>query len=85
MNTHLYATAVSVLADHGDYGHPWPYFWIFPVLFWIGLISFGFLFRRGCRRGSGIGTLRSSFARGEISEEDYLTRLEVLRRSRRRF
>ncbi|MGY2062586.1 hypothetical protein ACW9HQ_47535, partial [Nocardia gipuzkoensis] len=74
MNTHLYTTTVSVLADHSEYGHhPWPYFWIFPVLFWIGLITLGFVFRRGCRRDNGIGTLRSSFARGEISEEDYLT------------
>ncbi|MFI5780026.1 hypothetical protein [Nocardia sp. NPDC051570] len=87
MNIHLYSAAVSLLADqHSDYGGgPWPYFWIFPLLFWLGLITVGFVFRRGCRRDRGIGTLRSAFARGEIGEEDYLTRLAVLRRSRRRF
>ncbi|MCM6772817.1 SHOCT domain-containing protein [Nocardia sp. CDC159] len=86
MNEHLSSAAVSVLADHSDYGwHPGPYFWIFPLLFWLGLITLGIVFRRGRRRDDGIGTLRSAFARGEISEEDFLTRLEVLRRSRRRF
>ncbi|MBO0856385.1 MAG: hypothetical protein J2P18_21770 [Nocardia sp.] len=74
-----------MLADHCQYGwHPWPFFWIFPLLFWIvvivGLVR---LARRGGFRDSGIGTLRSSFARGEISEDDYLSRLEVLRRTRR--
>ncbi|MBF6332774.1 SHOCT domain-containing protein [Nocardia transvalensis] len=84
MNTYLTSTTVSVLADHADYGwHPWPFFWIIPILFWLTVIAL-FVFRRGFGRDNGIGTLRSAYARGEISEEDYLTRLDVLRRSRRR-
>ncbi|MFF0493203.1 hypothetical protein ACFYTQ_29610 [Nocardia sp. NPDC004068] len=78
MNEYLSAAA--------EYGwHPWPFFWIFPVLFWLAAITFAVRFRRGCGRDSGVGLLRSAFARGEISEEDYLSRLAVLRRSRRLF
>ncbi|MEU6564477.1 hypothetical protein [Nocardia nova] len=77
------SATTNLVADH--YGwHPWPFFWIFPLLFWLVVIAgLALLVRRSSLRDSGIGALRSSFARGEISEEDYLSRLEVLRRTRR--
>ncbi len=85
MTHHLSSATTNLLADQYHHSwHPWPFFWIFPLLFWtvviIGLVVFA---RRGWFRDRGIGTLRSSFARGEIDEQDYLNRLEILRRTRR--
>ncbi|MFJ1458619.1 hypothetical protein [Nocardia sp. N2S4-5] len=84
MNIYTSPETMSFLADHYDGGpHPWPFFWIFPVLFWLTVIAVVFVSRRARWRDRGIGTLRSAFARGEIDEDQYLTRLEVLRRTRR--
>ncbi|NKY84332.1 hypothetical protein [Nocardia veterana] len=83
MTTYL---ATTYLADHHGYGwHPWPFFWIFPVVFWLLVATAVVLVaRRGGFRDPGVATLRAAFARGEISEQDYLNRLDVLRRTRRR-
>ncbi|MEV4129865.1 SHOCT domain-containing protein [Nocardia sp. NPDC049707] len=68
-------------ADHYDGGwHPWPLFWIFPLLFWATIIVvFVFARRRFWAQQSGIGALRTAFARGEITEDQYRSRLAVLR------
>ncbi|WP_157170685.1 hypothetical protein [Nocardia araoensis] len=40
MNIFTRPEAVSFLADHYDGGwHPWPLFWIFPLLFWPTVIA----------------------------------------------
>ncbi|MBB5913332.1 putative membrane protein [Nocardia transvalensis] len=84
MNIYAHPEALTFLADHydGDW-HPWPFFWIFPVVFWLAVIGVIVVSRRARWRDRGIGTLRTAFARGEIDEDQYLTRLEVLRRTRR--
>ncbi|WP_433600829.1 SHOCT domain-containing protein [Nocardia sp. CA-135953] len=81
MNIFTQPEAVTFLADHYDGGwHPWPFFWIFPVLFWATIIVvFVFARRRFRTHRSGIGALRIAFARGEISEDQYRSRLAVLR------
>ncbi|MFJ2835457.1 hypothetical protein ACIO52_08855 [Nocardia sp. NPDC087230] len=86
MNTFDSATTLTLLADHYAGGwHPWPFFWIFPLLFWITVIAVLFFARRRCAgRGGGIGALRTGFARGEISESEYRSRLAVLSEPRPR-
>ncbi|HZE37590.1 MAG TPA: SHOCT domain-containing protein [Stackebrandtia sp.] len=83
MNT--ITTAMSTgLAHWGHYG--WgggPWFLLFP-LFWIAVIVvIAAVFRRkrgGWHYNHGAeGVLRERFAKGEISEEEYRQRLEVLR------
>ncbi|QIS08393.1 hypothetical protein [Nocardia arthritidis] len=72
----------TYLADQTGW-HPWPYFWIFPLLFWTTFIVLAVVLRRRFyRRTSGIGALRTAFARGEISEDEYRSRLTVLREKR---
>ncbi len=65
----------------GPHGGPW--FLLFP-LFWFTVIVVAiFLFRRGrpgWRSASAEVMLGELFARGEISEEEYRKRREVLRR-----
>ncbi|MGY0502815.1 hypothetical protein ACWZHB_30380 [Nocardia sp. FBN12] len=80
MNISGTTTTLTLLADHYDGGwHPWPFFWIFPVLFWIAVIALVFFARRRCAgRGGAVGALREGFARGEITETDYRTRLAIL-------
>ncbi|WP_280343002.1 hypothetical protein [Nocardia neocaledoniensis] len=80
MNTFDSASTLTLLADHYDGGwHPWPFFWIFPLLFWVTVLAVLFFARRRCAdRGSGLAALRDGFARGEISEAEYRTRLAVL-------
>ncbi|MFF3227877.1 SHOCT domain-containing protein [Nocardia suismassiliense] len=72
---------LTFLADHYDGGwHPWPFFWIVPLLFWIAVLTVAFLARRRfAGRAGGVGTLRTAFARGEITEDEYRSRLAVLR------
>ncbi|WP_040864543.1 hypothetical protein [Nocardia exalbida] len=85
MNIFTHPEAVSFLADHYDGGwHPWPFFWIFPLLFWPTVVAvLVFARRRFIGRASGIGALRTAFARGEITEEQYRSRLAVLSEPRR--
>ncbi|MFI5536091.1 hypothetical protein ACIA5H_06825 [Nocardia sp. NPDC051900] len=86
MNIFTRPEAVSFLADHYDGGwHPWPFFWIFPLLFWLTVVTvLVFARRRFIGRVSGIGALRIAFARGEITEEQYRSRLAVLSEPRRK-
>jgi putative membrane protein len=79
---------IGVLArEAGAWGWLWP-LWIVAV--WVGLFFlFGFLFRRRGRGWhdhhaiqSAEGVLGERYARGEITEEEYQKRLDVLRRSR---
>jgi putative membrane protein len=80
-------TAEEVLAHYGDWGLGgwWPIFPLFWVLLWGVLIFAVFRFRRG--RGpwhharSGEAVLGERYARGEITEDEYRERLNVLRRS----
>ncbi|GAA5048260.1 SHOCT domain-containing protein [Nocardia callitridis] len=85
MNISAHPEALTFLADHySDGWQPWPLFWIFPMLFWIIVLTTVFLVRRRFHRHeSGIGALRSAFARGEITEEQYRSRLAVLREPKR--
>src|SRR4051812_9513413 len=80
MNIFTYPEAMSVLADHYDGAwHPWPFFWIFPLLFWLTFLAVVFFAqRRFIGRASRIGALRTAFARGEITQEQYRSRLAVL-------
>ncbi|MFG1797032.1 hypothetical protein [Nocardia sp. NPDC049149] len=76
--------AMTFLADHYDGWHPWPFFWIFPLLFWIGFLAVVFFARRRfAGHQSGIGALRTAFAKGEITEDQYRSRLAVLREPKR--
>ncbi|MFB8279909.1 hypothetical protein [Nocardia colli] len=85
MNISTHPEAIVFLADHYDGGwHPWPFFWIFPLLFWITFLTLAFFARRRfIGRDSGVGALRTAFARGEITEDQYRSRLAVLREPRR--
>ncbi|MEV4239566.1 MULTISPECIES: SHOCT domain-containing protein [unclassified Nocardia] len=80
MNILTQPEAITFWADHYDGGwHPWPFFWIFPLLFWAAIIVFFVARRRFWGHQSGIGVLRTAFARGEITEQQYRSRLAVLR------
>ena len=76
--------ASLVLATHehwgGHAGGWWPIFPIFWILFFVGL--FWLCGRRRRRhhdgRHAGRSVLAERFARGEISEQEYRDRLEVL-------
>jgi putative membrane protein len=67
----------------GRFG-PGPWWPVFPILFW-GLLVAGLIFwarRRpgGWHRGpSAEAVIAERYARGEVSEEEYRTRLAVLR------
>lgn len=62
----------------------WGGFWILVALVLAVLLWGGMRSRSGGRRSGGVGRdaeeeLRSRFARGEIDEEEFARRLEVLR------
>jgi putative membrane protein len=72
----------TILAVAGWHGGPW--FLLFP-LFWIALFGAWFLFRRPDERGrthSAEEILGERYARGEITDEEYRERREVLRGGR---
>jgi putative membrane protein len=80
--------AGEVLARGGDWG-PGPWWPIFPILWllFLGFVIFAvFRFRRGGGRWhpgpSAEGVLAERYARGEISEDEYRERLEVLKGTR---
>ncbi|QBS42594.1 hypothetical protein DMB37_23300 [Nocardia sp. CS682] len=55
-------------------------FWIVPLLFWIVVLTVALLARRlFSGLGGGVGMLRTAFARGEITEDEYRSRLAVVR------
>lgn len=77
--TNIFAiTADSNWPHHGAWWLPFGLLWIlaFSVLIWFAV--------RGGRRGERSATeiLAERYARGEISSEEYRTRLEELRRHR---
>ncbi|HJR45800.1 MAG TPA: SHOCT domain-containing protein [Actinomycetota bacterium] len=81
--------AAPVLADHmhHDHGGWWPIFPIFWILLFVGL--FWLARRRGACRphrhyGSGESVLAERYARGEITENEYRERREVLRGPRKK-
>jgi putative membrane protein len=81
------ATHVTEYGHHWGHGGWWP---IFPILWFllIGFVVFAIFRRRRfggpCHHGqSSESVLRERFARGEIEEDEYRKRLEVLRRDRK--
>ncbi|WP_063022209.1 SHOCT domain-containing protein [Nocardia niwae] len=81
MNIFTRPEAVSFLADAYDGAwHPWPFFWILPLLFWLTAVTVLVVLvrRRFIGHASGVGALRTAYARGEITEEQYRSRLAVL-------
>jgi putative membrane protein len=73
-------TAILAFSAHPA-GHDGPGLWfLVPVTFWLTVIVIAALWWR--RRAATPGperTLGETFARGEITEEDYRARLAVLR------
>ncbi|MDG3010591.1 SHOCT domain-containing protein [Rhodococcus sp. D2-41] len=89
MNTLIADPTTTALLADTCYRHGWgpgPWFVIFPILFWIAVIAFFVMLRRrrlGCTGRGGESTLADLFARGEITEEQYRTRRDVLREKRK--
>ncbi|MFI9406022.1 SHOCT domain-containing protein [Nocardia sp. NPDC052316] len=80
MNISSQPEVVNCLADLYHDWEPWPFFWIVPLLVWIVVLTAALLARRLFgRRADGVGVLRTAFARGEITEDEYRSRLAVLR------
>lgn len=75
--------AAPILADHLDHHHGewWP---LFPLLWFALFLGIFFLIRRrgGCAPGrrTGEAVLAERYAKGEISEEEFDERRQVLRR-----
>ncbi|UTT59521.1 SHOCT domain-containing protein [Cellulosimicrobium cellulans] len=74
---------------HAGWG-PGPWWFVFPLLWFLLFASVVFLVARRARRGGGPGGWRTSgpdpvailgerYARGEIDEQEYRSRLAVLR------
>ena len=83
--------AVASVA-HPGWG-PGPWWFVFPLLWFLLFASVVFLVARRARRGGGPGGWRATgpdpvailgerYARGEIDEQEYRTRLAVLRGGR---
>ena len=66
----------------------WPIFPLFWLLFWVGVVVFFASSRRrwyrhgGHHGHAGENVLAERFARGEINEQEYRERLDVLKRVR---
>ncbi|CAM3203871.1 SHOCT domain-containing protein [Stackebrandtia soli] len=74
------AVIASNLHEHGPGFGGGPWFLLIP-LFWIAVfVTVGIVFKRRFRNHGAVGVLRERFARGEVSEEEYRERLEVLRK-----
>lgn len=79
-------TTLAITADHWDGDGP-PVFWpVFPILWFLCIVGVTTLVilwrRRQCEaspRRAGEARLAEKFAAGEISDEDYRTRRDVLR------
>ena len=73
--------ATTVLAET-CYGHDGPHgFFLFPLLLLVVLLLVVRPWRRRhCRGGGGEQVLAERFARGEIGEEEFRSRRDVLRR-----
>jgi putative membrane protein len=84
-------TTLATTVAHGPYG-VFPFFWIFPLLWFLLAVTVIVLVSRRWRRTGGPGwgpgasgesVLAERFARGDIDEVEYRARLEVLRSGRR--
>jgi putative membrane protein len=81
----------ALIATHADgWGHgpgPWALIPLTFFLVWIAVIAFAvWRFRRGgapWARHSGQSVLAERYARGEISDEEYRTRRDVLKEQTR--
>jgi putative membrane protein len=73
---------LATWGNHPGWG-PGPWFLLFPLLFWTAVIVALVVTRRRWRGRSGESTLADVFARGEITEAEYRSRLAVLRENRR--
>ncbi|HEX6675508.1 MAG TPA: SHOCT domain-containing protein [Actinomycetes bacterium] len=72
---------------HGPWGGGPGWWWVFPVLFWVLVLSAaGYLLYRGSSRRSARSaaeqTLAERFARGEIDADELRQRRSVLRGKR---
>ncbi len=89
-------TEVLANGPHYGWGGPGPFFFIFPLLWFLLFATVVFLIARRARRGARAGwggpwaahasagadpvtLLGNRFARGEIDEAEYRSRLAVLR------
>jgi putative membrane protein len=81
MNTLL--TIATPLAHDPDRWGPGPWFLVFPLLFWTAIVLLFVFGRRRVLGRQGEGTLRDTYARGEITEAEYRQRLAVLKETRR--
>jgi putative membrane protein len=89
-------TEVLANGPHYGWGGPGPFFFIFPLLWFLLFATVVFLIARRARRGARAGwggpwaahaasgtdpvtLLGTRFARGEIDEAEYRSRLAVLR------
>ncbi|WP_435737959.1 SHOCT domain-containing protein [Cellulosimicrobium sp. PMB13] len=87
-------TTTAAAAAPGTHWGPGPWWFVFPLLWFLLFASVVFLVARRARRGWGPGgswrqsgpdpvtVLGERFARGEIDEQEYRTRLTVLREPR---
>jgi putative membrane protein len=81
---------LGTIGEFGARGYGHGFGWIFPLMFWLLiLVGIFFLARRkhdwrewhGVRSGEAV--LAERYAKGEISEEEYRQRKEVLREGRK--
>jgi putative membrane protein len=81
---------LATVGEFGARGFGYGFGWIFPLMFWVLiLVGIFFLVRRkqdwrewhGARSGEAV--LAERYAKGEISEEEYRQRKQVLREGRR--
>ncbi|MFD4366580.1 hypothetical protein [Rhodococcus sp. NPDC058521] len=85
MTINEYTTAGMLLAENYQH-HAWgpgPWFILIPIAFWTTVVILILVARRRFRGRSGEATLRDHYAKGDISESDYRSRLAVLRETRR--
>lgn len=74
-------TTALITATHEHWGDgPGPVFPFFFLAFWLAVIGAFFIFRRGTGpRRNGEALLAERYARGDITEDEYRLRRDVLR------
>lgn len=82
----MLTTFTSILADHGHWDGPGPWFLIFPLL-WFTLLAFVVwrFWRSGPpwrNRHGAEAVLAEQYARGHVSVDEYQERLRVLREAK---
>lgn len=81
VNTETTAALADNYYVHDGWSGP-PFFVFVPIAIWLTIIAVVIVARRRSHGRQGVGTLRDSFARGEIDEAEYRTRLAVLKETR---